>query len=423
MPTPKPSIIKPNKAFTGTVPIVIKYKGKPIYLGITIEVKYWDAKNRRIKAAHPTSAEHNLIIQDAVTKLSTLQLDYKREHGSHPSHPQLRALYQPEKKISTNFWALFLSFIKEKTRATNVDKVSEGTEGAYLQCVASLKAFEAETKSSITFDTVNDGTFYAKYTDWHLTKGSVQGTLNAYTGIIKGFLHWVNGKQGVTIAPDAIKQMRKKSRKARKVTFNKKLLDILHAFICTDLKDQYAKDTFVFSCWQGNRTSDRFAMVENGYRLLEQENKLIKIRTQKRKTLTNIPLAPVAKEILLKYKDIEPETWVMSKDDVNWRIKKICEAAGFTWMVERETMLIGGEVQIDEVPFYSMVSTHTAPRTWATIAHNNGVSIANIAEALGKSYDTVKGYLYGDDAQIEESTRGMYEDAVVVVGGGLLRIA
>ena len=79
-------------------------------------------------------------------------------------------------------------------------------------------------------------------------------------------------------------------------------------------------------------------------------------------------------------------------------IKRLCKRAKIKTLIKKES-IVGREVITKIKKKHKLVSTHTARRTWATLAYHHGIKLKSISYQLGhSSIQTTEKYIgYIDD--------------------------
>ena len=152
---------------------------------------------------------------------------------------------------------------------------------------------------------------------------------------------------------------------------------------CKDLKpkEEEVRDLFVLNCNLGQRFSDFISKV-NRDTIHTNENgiEVVELIQDKRNHKVIVPITSQAKEILMKYDYQLPK---YTPTQANYYLSKIAEKAGLTNMVQ-----ILSEEHSDykpvSVPLYTLISTHTARRTFATRCYYKwGIDILTLSKLLG----------------------------------------
>ncbi len=134
------------------------------------------------------------------------------------------------------------------------------------------------------------------------------------------------------------------------------------------------------------------------------ENGFIRIKQKKTGNRTTIPIMKRLQKVLDKYKGGLPNS--VSNQQFNRIIKLVVKLAGLDHTITvRQTK--GNIEKYIEVPFYEMVSSHTARRTYATIMFKAGVPPLLIMSATG--HTTEKSFLKYIRATNEDKARLLAE--------------
>ena len=148
-------------------------------------------------------------------------------------------------------------------------------------------------------------------------------------------------------------------------------------------KEEEVRDLFVLNCNIGQRFSDFISKVNrNTIHVNENGIEVVELIQDKRNHKVIVPITPQAKELLMKYDYKLPK---YTPTQANYYLGKIAEKAGLTNMVQ----ILSEEhsdYKPEMVPLYSLISTHTARRTFATRCYYKwGVDILTLSKLLGHS--------------------------------------
>lgn len=124
-------------------------------------------------------------------------------------------------------------------------------------------------------------------------------------------------------------------------------------------KEAVARDVFVLLCWTGQRYSD-IEPLNKGVIKKVEEGEVLEIVQTKNTHKVSIPLFPIVKEILEKYKFQLP---IYSENTMLRYLKKIGKKAGLT---EKHNVIEdrGGKIYTTSVYRYERITTHTARRSY-----------------------------------------------------------
>lgn len=168
-------------------------------------------------------------------------------------------------------------------------------------------------------------------------------------------------------------------------------IDILYNM---DLSDNPAwekvRDVFVVGCLTGQRVSDYKRISSSMITRLSNGLEYIELRQEKTDKTVYIPLDWRIKEILNKYNGALPKTY---DQKINDYIKKICEKAEFTEVVQITQNKAGMEAKISK-RFCDMVKSHTCRRSLCTNMQQAGCKLSEIIAISGhESEEQLKTYL------------------------------
>lgn len=159
------------------------------------------------------------------------------------------------------------------------------------------------------------------------------------------------------------------------------------------LKAQLARDLFIAGVCLCLRHSDYSQIDKSNLEIMEVDGQrvwVLRIRQKKTGNEVAIPCRPEVKAILQKYDYHLPS---LTQQTLNRHIKKIARAAGIDTPV-RIRYTKAGERVTETVPKWSLVSTHTARRTGATLMYYKGVDVYDIMRITGhRSPEMLRKYI------------------------------
>lgn len=150
------------------------------------------------------------------------------------------------------------------------------------------------------------------------------------------------------------------------------------------------RDVFIVGCLTGQRVSDYKRINSNMIVTLNNGLEYIELKQEKTDKTVYIPLEWRVKAILDKYDGRLPKVY---DQKINDYIKKVCEKAGFTELVQVTQNKAGMEATLSK-RFCDMVKTHTARRSLCTNMQKAGCKLAEIIAISGhESEEQLKTYL------------------------------
>ncbi len=144
------------------------------------------------------------------------------------------------------------------------------------------------------------------------------------------------------------------------------------------------RDMFLIACYTGLRRSEYPRLNPSNRVPLQLEDgstiQAFTVAQPKTGKTVIVPIAAVALELLDKYGGTVPKT--LKAQPFNRHLKTACKLAGLTDDVERRVS-VGDAVEVQRLPLYECVSSHTARRTFVTLASEVGVPIETIQAVVG----------------------------------------
>ena len=371
----------------GTVPITVRLtvdsKRAELSLGIRVDPKIWNQAGGFAVGNSQAAQQVNKSIIKAKAKLQQVYDDLEAE-GGYVSAEMVKQVYRSGKEKSKTLIEVTDFVIERFTKKVQKEKRSAETLKKWITTKEKLKAF-----IKFNYD-VNDLPLskitYAFAEDMHdyltLEIGIESNTAMKYikntkhvikTAVERGWLltNPIGGFKCSYIDPD------------RDILDELQLMNLYNkTFTVRRLEE--IKDVYLFMCFTGYAYKDASLLtVGNISKFFDGEDWIVKNR-EKTWCRENVPLLPVAKEIIEKYKDhpcranngqLLP---MISNQKYNSYLKEICEILGIN----------------------KNLTTHTARHTFATtVTLANGVPLETVSALLGhKSIRTTQIY-----AKIEAS--------------------
>lgn len=162
----------------------------------------------------------------------------------------------------------------------------------------------------------------------------------------------------------------------------KKLRELTFDSSARGKKDEQIRDVFIFQMFTGQRYSD-----VNGKKIktiiTDDGEERWELKQKKTKTIVSIPLSPESKEILVKYNYQLPKT---DNKTANIRLKELGRLSGMTATVS-EGKKTRGKNEVYDCQRADLIGTHTARRTFVSIALLANMSLEKIRAITGHSSD------------------------------------
>lgn len=146
-----------------------------------------------------------------------------------------------------------------------------------------------------------------------------------------------------------------------------------------DTQLDICRDIFLVGVETLQRYSDYHRIGKENVIILPNKTKAVTLRQQKTNAKVVIPCTPRLSRILAKYNNQLPHTYSQMLND---NIKLICLRAKITQKIEH-TSIKGAKRMTEIIPKYTLVTTHTARRTGATLMYLDGIDLLTIMKFTG----------------------------------------
>lgn len=158
--------------------------------------------------------------------------------------------------------------------------------------------------------------------------------------------------------------------------------------------EYFSKYLFIIQCLTGLRWSDACKIDINTFNTKEN---YIKFSTQKTKTEVIIPITKKLKDFINK--NTYPVRTYKYAQYLLY-VREICKKAGIVDLVEYKR-IVNGQAEYSKEPKYKLIGTHSARRTFVTLAANNGIPLNIIMKVTGhKNLNTIQRYIKTDDETV-----------------------
>ena len=379
----------------------------PIYLRLTvdrirkeysisrrIQPEYWNVKLQKVMGNNPNEKEINTHINNIRHKLNKIHQvlsDNDQLITAEEMIAYLKGDNKPKPKMTLE---VFQEHNKQMDRLSGKN-ISKSTAKRYWTCYNHVEQFLKEELKADDYP-MNDinHQFITKFEYFLKTKRECNHN---------SALKYVNNFKKIIRIALANQWMDRDPFYNYKVQFETVEREFLNeeevkALVDKDLhfdRLKLVRDMFVFSCYTGLAYSDVKKLSEADITTGIDGGKWIRIKRTKTKSLSSIPLLPVAEEIIDRYKD-HPEVKagkcilpVLSNQKSNAFLKEIAMMCGIT----------------------KPLTTHLARHTFATtITLTNGVPIESVSKMLGhKDLRTTQHYAKIVDRKISDDMKALRE--------------
>ncbi|QES88103.1 site-specific integrase [Rhizosphaericola mali] len=373
---------KLNKQGRSTVMLYLYCHGKRITIstGKVIKPTNWNENAQRARGTSAETMEFNNYLQSfgasAVSKLTELIQNQEQDIlvKFKQQIKQIEINNAEKVRIDLSEGGSLVQFMEKLIPTLNR---TSGTLAQYLTTLKNLKSFQKNSyKRPVHFESI-DMDFYNAYVSYcQIEKEYSVNTIGKEVKHIKFFMAEAEERELHSNFKFKSKRFKKTTEESFSVYLSEdqiKTLSVLN--LENNPNDEVIRDLFVASCWLGLRVGNLLEITKSHI-----HGNIISIRSEKTSEFIDIPLHPIVKKTIIKYGGLLPNA--LTEWQVNRRIKDIVKMAGFTDNVAYSITKGGRKVSMTE-PFYSLVTTHTARRSFATNMYKRGINIQTIMAITG----------------------------------------
>ncbi len=351
----------------------IRESGKTLTLhtGERIEPKFWDAKKQKVKKSYIGSPEMNDFLERYKEKIKKI-IRIAKTDDPFMSFELLKKIVLKEVKNKTgiDFYEAFDLFVEIRK-----PQVSKATTQKYQTLKKHIRDFASKNKFNLTFDFI-DLIFFDKLQNFFQSEGISNNTVRKNMQFFKSFLRWSYEREYTrnnkfedyknlkVIETDNIALTKNDLYKIQNCKLNQRL--------------EKVRDIFLFQLYTGQRFGD----IRN-FKYCDVKNDTWYFRQTKTKKVIEIPLIEPAVKILRKYGNKLP---LLTNQKMNEYLKGLGKIAGLNDIVTI-TKYHGAERKEEKKYKYELITSHTARRTFVSLASYEGVNQQVVKSYTGHGTD------------------------------------
>lgn len=341
----------------------------------SVETKLWDKKKQLIKSTTNYNGEYVNKILSEINWYASEATSYCSLNSLEINNNQIKK-YVYEKMGWTERKANHSNYLKEYVNTYKSFYTKE-----YLRrlsnSIARINEFE-KIYGKIEFQDINIE-LLSKFVDWCIScknynNSTIQSHVKAWKSILsnayKNGLHKNITYKSFT-SPSVIN---------KEVFLNKEEIKAIKEIRLDNKKLERVRDVFVLNCYLGLRYSDILRLNCNHIINLNEGDHYQFIQKKTSKPVT-IFISRYVKEIINKYDGNLPK---ISNQKFNNYIKEVCRLAGIDNII-RINFKQGAELKEINKSKYSLISSHTGRRSFATNLFLSGFSLRDILPFTGHS--------------------------------------
>lgn len=347
-----------------------------------------------VKKNSPFNLEYNRTLIDIKEVLVLIEMRLTKEKGNY-TLKEIRDEYwlqigkiAPEVPIT--FWEAFEQY-------KSLGQWSEGFYGIQNALKRHLEAYEAVNKYSLDLGTFDDETWHS-IIEYFIQEGLTNSTTNKYLKSLKQFLRFA-GKKELFKDKDNLADYRKLSEvEPLKIALREAELEALIKLdLSSDEKLDRVRDLFVLGILTGQRFSD----IPKALDIKHLDGDFIRITQQKTGQVVSIPRHTSLDRHLEALSNKYPAGFpTITNQKFNVYIKDVCKLAGFD-EIHQWTVIVGKKKELRSDFRYNLVASHTARRTFCTLALSKKIDAGLIMKVSGhKTHEQFRQYVKTTDIDL-----------------------
>lgn len=370
--------LRDPKAIRATPIIGIFFTGRrqriKISTGMSVLPQYWNHTKQRFRTTYLNHVKLNKQLNDFEEKVIQAYTDCVATYGSDNITPEMimDILFPPaEEKIITKFIPLYEKFMEARKPL-----ISGSQYRSYRSTLMHFRQYEIHKNRHYDVSMLTDR-FYDDYISWcldklHLNPNYVSKDIKHF----KTFAKWLIANEVIVSSP--VLNFKLLSVPSDKVALSQDDLDrLIKADFSLNDRLNNVRNMFLLQVYTGMRICD-FKRLSGANR---QGSNIEYFQQKIHAPKIIIPMTSQMKAIL----DIYPEGLPFISDQkFNDYIKEVCKFAGIDDMIVIQRYE-GREKIIEEVPKYSIITTHTGRRTFATLSLEKGMRPEVVMKFTGHS--------------------------------------
>ena len=347
--------LKRPKGRTSAIRLVIRLKGVKHVLstGVSVDTAKWDKKRERVKDDPAVNERLTALIEKV-----------KREIERTGAVPE---------KIEKVEEKTVLDAIKERRARLVGEGKSRNTWRAYDTLTVLIGRYCSEEGKRVPYLSEINVAFLRGFVAWMIEKNYAASHCNKMSKTIRTVIRKLVPESvwSEIVPPQAI------PRDA--VYLSPDEVEMLECCVYEKEEDEELRDMFLVGIYTGQRFSD-WAKVNFNRVTLIGGVKVLTLQQDKTGSRVSLPVGQKLNTLMEKYR---AEGFPgRSNQYFNRRIKEVCRLAGIVQVVSF-TIYKGAGSNTKSVPKYTLISSHTARRTFATNAVLAGIPVSEIMKFTG----------------------------------------
>lgn len=397
-------LLRDSKAEKTSIVMYVRWRGKRVVFGTSevIEPMLWDSSTMRAtkdakalrdyKKQDPQVWAHCDRINSRLNRIHAIVTDYFIKAGDNtPSIEEVKAYLiktlKPNQDLvsSLSLNGYIDQFIKEigsgSRQTTKGTKYAPASVRTYNSFRLRFSEFQTYKRKIYDFSDI-DISFYEDFTSYLTGIGNRPNSTGKQIKCLKTILRCALDEKLHSNRDFQSRKFKAVHHEADAIYLTENELKRLSALELPKKNWEIARDVFLIGCYTAQRFSDYSRITLKSISKTGQGFKVIDLRQLKTGNRVIIPIKPELRILLEKYNYHVPH---IAEQKLNQYIKEVGQLAGILDPIQITVYEKGMRV-LKHVPKYSLIRSHSARRTGATLMHLAGIPALDLVKITGHKH-------------------------------------
>lgn len=259
--------------------------------------------------------------------------------------------------------------------------LSQKTSSRIKSIVNNLISFIKAYPKYKNFSRFNDMRIVSDYTEWLYNINNSLCVVSGKLNFVKQFIRWVVEEKKYNDKVNIKFNYITENDNLSSFALNENDLKLLKTVKLDSKMLDYYRNWFLVQCYTGLRYSDLIRLNKENIKI---DERIIWLKTKKTNNVIQIPIVDELLDILTTKGDLLFNTNSTSYNSYLIGIKKVAKIIGLNEMLPKITYVKGVKV-MKTMPRYKLIGTHTARRTFITLAIKKRIPDRVIMQVSGHS--------------------------------------
>ncbi len=406
-------VLKTPKVEVSVIKAIFCFNSTQMYYyekKLSVPSKFWNKNTQRAKETKSFFgyAALNHTLNAIESDILAIYRTYKNEHNREPKEAELRDLIKEKRNQGSansskdkveagDLVAFVMGFINDAKEGRHLNfitgkPVSIITIRTYMQTCNLLSAFSKQKHRQYFFENI-DSNFYKDFI-YFMTREFVSKETGKHLGIntsgkhisnLKTFLNAAFEKKLNTNLDFRMRSFKVIKEDVDKIYLTEKEIEALaNHDLSSNKRLERARDMFIIGCHTALRISDLKRLSEHNI-VQHGDDKFIEIEMKKTERPVTIPISSKVEELMDKYKTTTGRYFpkAISDQKCNEYVKEAASKVELLQKMVIDNKTVEGKRVSENLPKYSLITNHTARRSFATNAALRGIAYQFIMPITG----------------------------------------